>query len=52
MPTPLLNARVDPETVAKLDALAAERGATRSDLVREALALILSDAKAKETRAP
>ena len=50
MNTPLLAARVAPEVVAQLDALAAQRGSTRSDVIREALALILS--KAKETPAP
>jgi predicted transcriptional regulator len=49
--TPLLPVRIAPEVVAQLDALAAERGTTRSDLVREALARILDEAKQETTPA-
>ena len=42
--TPLMPVRIDPEIVAQLDVLAAERGTTRSGLVREAIALILDEA--------
>jgi len=45
MITPLLNARVAPELVAKLDILAAERGVNRSDLVREAISQLLDAAQ-------
>jgi predicted transcriptional regulator len=49
MPTPLLVARVDPELVAELDALAAREGETRSALVRRAIAdLVARDNKAGE----
>ena len=51
MATPLLNARVDTETVEALDALAAAQGKTRSDIVREALARILDEAEQNGTPA-
>jgi predicted transcriptional regulator len=44
MSTPLLNARVDPELVAQLDALAASTGTTRSDLVRDGIRRVLAAA--------
>lgn len=50
MATPLLNARVDTETVEALDALAAERGVNRSDLVRLALADLLARAERSSTK--
>lgn len=37
--------RIAPEVVAQLDALAAAQGKTRSDIVREALARILDEAR-------
>jgi metal-responsive CopG/Arc/MetJ family transcriptional regulator len=43
MNTPLLNARVDAVTVAELDTIALERGVTRSDLIREAIAKLIED---------
>lgn len=43
MSTPLLNARVAPDVVAELDALAQREGVTRSDLVRRALTELLAD---------
>lgn len=43
MPTPLLNARVSPDVVAGLDAVAEAAQVTRSDLVRAALAELLDD---------
>ncbi len=52
MNTPLLNARVPADVVAELDALAAEQGKTRSDLVREALARILDEARQDNEPAP
>jgi predicted transcriptional regulator len=42
--TPLLAARVDPELVAQLDALAASTGTTRSDLVRDGIRRVLAAA--------
>ena len=45
MNTPLLAARVPADVVADLDALAAAQGKTRSDIVREALARILDEAR-------
>jgi antitoxin component of RelBE/YafQ-DinJ toxin-antitoxin module len=50
MATPLLNARVDTETVEALDALAAERGVNRSDLVRLALADLLAGSNGSTTK--
>lgn len=51
MMTPLLNARVDPQIVAQLDLIATERGLTRSDLVREAIAKLIEDhEKSKESK--
>lgn len=38
---PLVNVRLDPELTEELDELAAERGATRSDLLREGIDLVL-----------
>lgn len=38
---PLVNVRLDPELTEELDELAAERGATRSDLLREGIELVL-----------
>ena len=43
--TPLLAARVDPELVAQLDALAASTGTTRSDLVRDGIRRVLAAAE-------
>ncbi len=44
--------RIAPEVVAQIDALAAARGKTRSDIVREALARILDEAEQNGTPAP
>ena len=44
MNTPLLAARVDPELVAQLDALAIATGTTRSDLVRDGIRRVLAAA--------
>ena len=41
--TPLLNARVATEVVARIDALARSVGVTRSDLVRAAITELLAD---------
>lgn len=43
MPTPLLNARVSPDVVAKLDALAADTDTTRSDMVRAAVDYLVTN---------
>lgn len=43
MNSPVLAARIDPEMVEQLDALAADAGLTRSDLVREGLRLLLTE---------
>jgi metal-responsive CopG/Arc/MetJ family transcriptional regulator len=43
MITPMMNARVDAVTVAELDTIAAERGVTRSDLIRQAIAQLIED---------
>jgi len=45
MNTPHLAARVPADVVADLDALAAAQGKTRSDIVREALARIIDEAR-------
>ena len=42
MPTPMMTARVDPEMVADLDALAMKRGTTRTAIVRAAIAVVLN----------
>lgn len=42
---PLVNVRLDPELTSQLDDLAAERGATRSDLLREGIELVLKTAR-------
>jgi len=39
--TPLLNLRLDPELVRRLDLIAQRRGTTRSDVVREAITATL-----------
>jgi predicted transcriptional regulator len=51
MNTPLLAARVPADVVADLDALAAAQGKTRSDIVREALARILDEARQEKAPA-
>lgn len=43
MPTPMMTARVAPEVVAELDAIAEAAHVTRTDLVRAALAELLDD---------
>ena len=42
MPSPVVTARVDHDTFASLDLEAQRRGVTRTDLVREAIALVLA----------
>ena len=43
MPSPVVTARVDPDTFAHLDHEAERRGITRGALVREAIAKVLAE---------
>lgn len=47
----LLNARVDPDTFDALDRIAADRGTSRSELVREAIARMLDHPEHHDTEA-